>query len=116
MEPVSIICSVARSGARPILFLPGNPKAGYGVGLPKGEVEVRLENGPDRVVLTVAKVAINVARDIGGGPNVLPVILTNWFGLEVGAPKTARCKVRISQAGRGWIMAPVRADDAAVAA
>jgi hypothetical protein len=117
MEKVTIICSVARSGARPILFLPGSAKAGYGAGLPKGDVAMRLEHAGGRaVVASVAKVAINVAREVAGGPNVLGDILIGWFGDDAGAPKTARCKVAISRTGAQWIMAPVRADSAAVAA
>jgi hypothetical protein len=102
-----IICSVARSGPKPILFLPRNG-AVYGAGLPKGETPMRLESVAGRqVVAMVAKIAINVVKN--GGPNILPEILKGWFGDDAGAPGTQKHRVAITRCSEHWVMAPVRA-------
>jgi hypothetical protein len=110
MEQVKpIICSVARSGPKPILFLPRNG-AVYGAGLPKGETEMRLESAAGRVVVAmVAKIAINVVKN--GGGNILPEILKGWFGEEAGAPGTTKHRVVITRVGGHWVMAPQRQNE-----
>jgi hypothetical protein len=105
--PLRILCPIARNGTKPILFLPGSPKKGYGVGLPKGDVEVRIGNA--FYVAFVAKVAINTLREEGSKVNVLPDILYGWFGQEVGERGTPKRKVTLTQTtGEHWLMEPVR--------
>jgi hypothetical protein len=116
MESVAIMCSVARSGPKPILFLPGKAATGYGVGLPKGETEMRLENVTGAVVVArVAKIAINVVLG-PDGKNCLPAILFGWFGESAGAPGAEKCRVAIRRVGTQWVMAPVRNGEQARAA
>jgi hypothetical protein len=104
--PLRILCPVARNSNKPILFLPGSPKKGYGVGLPKGEVEMRCGNR--FLVASVGKIAINVMREEGSKANALPEILFGWFGPEAGERGTARRKVSItSTAGEHWLMEKV---------
>jgi len=113
---ITVICSVARTGARPILFLPRGKGGVYGADLPKGEIAMHLDTAAGPVVIaSVAKVAINVARGETGGPNLLPGILKGWFGEDAGAAGTARFKVSIAQAGSAWVMSPVRTDQAVAA-
>ena len=102
-----VICNVARNASKkPILFLPGNAKNGYGTGLPKGDVAM-LCNGKVYSA-SVAKIAINVVRDVATGKNALPAILTGWFGESAGAPgNKGRVVVRPNPNGAGFIMEPV---------
>lgn len=99
-----IICSVARAGARPILFLPRGKAAGtWGDALPKGDVPVRVDGRT--VTASVAKIAVNVMRD-DTGANVLPAILKAWFGESAGMPGH-RARVQFRKAGGHWVMEPV---------
>ena len=98
---ITIICGVARSGSRPMLFLPGDPKRGYGVGLPKGEVGITA-NGR-HYTASIAKIACNVVRDRDGA-NVLPELLIGWFGAEAGAPGRPKCRVQFRQTKKAWVL------------
>lgn len=101
---MTIICSVARSGKRPILFLPQHKSGVYGFGLPRGDLAI-VANGR-ALTASIVKIACNVVRD-GAGKNVLPDILFGWFGQDAGAPKTPKCRVQFRLANGGWILEPV---------
>jgi hypothetical protein len=73
---------VGQTNGRPLIWLerPRNP------GLPDGEAELLI--GDQRFQAVFVKIALNVVRDVEGGPNRLPDILRGWFGAHAGAPGT----------------------------
>jgi uncharacterized protein DUF3427 len=62
-----------------MLFLPSS-----GGGLPKGPVDVLVDERPMQAL--IAKIAVNVVRAPGASKNELPDILRGWFGEEAGLP------------------------------
>ena len=101
---MTIICSVARSGKRPILFLPRHKNGEYGFGLPKGDVAIVANGRP--LTASIAKIACNVVRD-DDGKNVLPEILFGWFGQDAGAAGTPKMRVQFRLATERWILEPI---------
>jgi hypothetical protein len=94
-----VVCSVSRnSSGNPILFLPSN-----GGGLPKGPLDVLVDDRPMQTV--VAKIAVNVVRALGSSTNELPDILRGWFGKETGTPGRGD-RVRFHKEADAIVMAP----------
>ena len=52
------------------------------------------------------KIAVNVAREVPDGPNILTTLLSDWFGPDTGQPGTWH-QVRLSP-GPPWRLEPVR--------
>lgn len=98
------LCRVSHASGRPILFLPDRDKRD---GIPSGWQEVLVNGEP--VQMNFVKVAVNVARRAGSETNVLPEILTEWFGPDAGQPGTHH-QVAIEATERGLVMEPVQAD------
>ena len=103
-EHREFICRVSRNASgQPILFLP----SGAGAYRPdEGEASV-LINGRS-VQATVAKIAINVMREMPDGPNLLPGILREWFGDEAGQPGRVD-RVRFTERNGVWQAEPMTA-------
>ena len=76
-------CKVSHSGDNPILFLPDRAKHPQ---IPSGWVAVEA-NGKSYEA-NLVKIAINVLREPGSEENILPRILTGWFGQDAGRPGT----------------------------
>lgn len=95
------VCKVSHADGRPILFLPSrkqNPN------IPKDWINVEAEGRHLRVKLV--EVAINVAQDIDAEHNVLPQVLTHWFGPDAGRPGT-NFQVVFEATERGYRMSPL---------
>ena len=94
---------VGQTNGRPLIWLerPRNP------GLPEGEADLRIGDRQFRAVF--AKIAINVVRNVDGGPNQLPDILRGWFGEYAGAPGTQQM-VLIREESGVLVMQPVIED------
>jgi superfamily II DNA or RNA helicase/HKD family nuclease/diadenosine tetraphosphate (Ap4A) HIT family hydrolase len=100
-RPNDVVCRVLRNtNGRPILFLPSTDHTK----LAEGPIEVEADGR--RMEATVAKIAINVVRDQGSDVNLLPEILTGWFGLEVGQPGRSD-RVRLRLRGDIMVMEPM---------
>lgn len=96
-----MIHKVSHTGGSPILrfdraALPDLPE---GRGVP---VDV---NGRT-VEMDFMKIAVNVARDVPGGPNILAEVLREWFGPDAGRPGTWH-QVHLSP-GPPWRLEPAR--------
>lgn len=110
---VQVVCSVARNGRAPILFLPKGKTGTYGEGLPRGAVQVRVDG--KLLMARVAKIAINVVSD-AAGRNVLPSILMAWYGVDAGTPGK-RGRVQLRTAADGFlVMEPVSPCEQGIAA
>jgi len=71
--------------------------------LPEGEVEVCVDGRP--FTLSFRKIAVNVARERPGGPNVLPQLMRRWFGPTAGQPGTHHV-VELLRVGDAWRLGP----------
>ena len=96
-----MILKVSHADGKPILrfdrtALPNMPE---GRGIP-------VDVGGRTVQMDFMKIAVNVARDVAGGPNILADVLRGWFGPETGHPGTWH-QVRLSS-GPPWRLEPVR--------
>jgi superfamily II DNA or RNA helicase/diadenosine tetraphosphate (Ap4A) HIT family hydrolase len=94
------------TGGNPILMLrrEANPP------LPRGRgVRVRTDTG--WVTFDFMKAAVNIARQGDGGPNMLPDLLTGWFGAAAGEPGTDH-RVELWHTDDGWHAAPVQRESA----
>lgn len=91
---------VIRSGDRPILMLPDRKKAAE---LPAGWTTVAA-NGK-RYNANFVEIAVNVVRQDGSDENVLPMLLTEWFGKDAGKPGTLH-RVRLLRKGSDWELLP----------
>jgi len=94
------VLKVVRSGERPILMLPDRDAH---PGLPEGWTLLRIENSP--VSGNFVKIALNVAHGNDPDTNILPQILTKWFGADAGKPGT-KSRVTLRRVGTEWVMAP----------
>jgi len=80
---IQFSCKVSHSGGRPILFLPDR---GTHPHIPSGWTTV--EADAQTYEANFVKVALNVMRAPGSETNLLPEILTRWFGEDAGRPGT----------------------------
>lgn len=81
-----IVCRVSHSADKPILFYtPGRSQVG---GIPEGWRDVLVEG--EQYQFNFVKIAVNVAVRPGASENVLPQILTRWFGPTAGQPGTTQ--------------------------
>jgi len=94
-------CKVSHSAGRAILFLPDRAQ---NPAIPRGWVDVDAEGRRLRVKLV--EVAINVAQDASAEENVLPEVLTGWFGPDAGRPGT-HFQVAFEPTESGYRMNPV---------
>ena len=99
-SPEEYPLKVIRSGERPILMLPDRKNA---TEVPAGWTEV-IANGR-RYSANFVEIAVNVLRQEGSDDNVLPALLTGWFGEDAGKPGT-RHRVRLLRSGSDWELAP----------
>ena len=65
-----------------------------------------MDVGERTVQMDFMKIAVNVAREVPGGPNILADVLRGWFGPDAGHPGTWH-QVRLSP-GPPWSLTPVR--------
>ncbi|MGE0708799.1 MAG: DEAD/DEAH box helicase family protein [Planctomycetota bacterium] len=97
----AIRLKVSHANKRPMLFLDrkGHPE------LPHGLTQVVVDGRP--YWLDFVKVAVNTAVEAPGGPNLLPVLLREWYGPFAGWPGT-RHRVDLVQDGGRWFLRPDR--------
>ena len=96
-----IICKVSHSGGNPLLFLPdrnSNP------GIPTGWTQV-LVNG-ETYEANFVKIAVNVIRVRGESDNVLPDLITGFFGTGTGLPGTSQ-RVKFEFTGDNYSLTPL---------
>jgi len=96
-----IICKVSHSGGNPLLFLPdrnSNP------GIPTGWTQV-LVNG-ETYEANFVKIAVNVIRVPGESDNVLPDLITGFFGTGAGLPGTSQ-RVKFEFTGDNYSLTPL---------
>jgi hypothetical protein len=79
-----IFCKVSHANGQPMLFLPDRDKQ---PGIPTGWTPVEVDGKPYEA--NFVKVAVNVIREQNNEANLLPKLLTNWFGADVGRPGTS---------------------------
>ncbi|MGV1037736.1 MAG: DEAD/DEAH box helicase family protein [Candidatus Nanopelagicales bacterium] len=96
----SIVLKVSHNPSQPILRV---DRSKYPT-IPEGS-GIRVDVGDRVVLMDFVKIAVNVARDHDGGPNILGDILRAWFGPDTGASGTAHA-VKLT-AGDPWRMVPV---------
>jgi len=75
--------------------------------LPEGQVPVHIEGRT--YTLSFRKIAVNVATERPGGPNVLPQLMRRWFGPTAGQPGTHHA-VELVRTGDAWGLRPRRLD------
>jgi superfamily II DNA or RNA helicase/diadenosine tetraphosphate (Ap4A) HIT family hydrolase len=95
-----VVCRVAHSGKRAILFLPTDRGGG---GLPKGNLGIIVDGQP--MVARVAEVAVNVVHAPDNSTNELTRILQRWFGDDAGRPGRGDM-VRFRPTDDGIVMEP----------
>jgi len=72
--------------------------------IPAEDVPVRVDGQQYR--FRFKRIAVNVVQDAGGGPNLLPKLMRQWFGPSAGLPGTRhRVKLRLLARG-GWELRP----------
>ena len=92
---------VSRAGEQPMLFLPDRNAHAE---LPEGWTKVRV-NGRE-FSANFVKIALNVVHSSDPEKNVLPELLTDWFGPDAGKPGTKH-QVALRREGEGWVLEPV---------
>lgn len=92
---------VSRAGEQPMLFLPNRNAHAE---LPEGWTKVQV-NGRE-FSANFVKVALNVVHAPNSEKNVLPELLTDWFGADAGKPGTKHL-VALRREGEGWVLQPV---------
>lgn len=97
----SLLCKVAQSNGRPIIFLPNR---GIPDTIPHGPTPVMIDGKEHNVHF--AKIAINVIQPKDGQENILPRILRGWFGPDAGQPGTMG-RVTLDKVGDDWHLKPV---------
>ncbi|MCK1417627.1 DUF3427 domain-containing protein [Bradyrhizobium sp. CW4] len=97
-----VVCRVARSGDRPILFLPSSAMS---LDLDVGPASVEIDGQVYEAV--IAKIAINVLRRNEQGENILPEVLRGWFGEDAGLPGRGE-RVRLKRGLSGFAMEPLK--------
>ena len=98
---MQIYCKVSHSGDQPMLFLPDRAKQS---GIPSGWTQVEADG--KRYEANFVKVAVNVIRELGTETNLLPSILTQWFGPDAGRPGTS-FRVVLETIDDGYRLRPV---------
>jgi hypothetical protein len=93
-----LLLKVSHSNGNPILRFdrarqPGTPQ-GRGI-----QVQV----GDEFLLLDFMKIAVNVARRVPSGPNVLAEVIRDWFGPKAGNPGTASY-VELLNVGESWVL------------
>jgi hypothetical protein len=94
------LLKVSRSGAQPMLFLPDRNTHAE---LPEGWTTVKANR--QEFNANFVKVALNVIREPGSEANVLPKLLTEWFGPDAGLPGTKH-QVILRREGTDWMLQP----------
>jgi hypothetical protein len=61
--------------------------------------------GDEILLLDFMKIAVNVARRVPDGPNVLAEVIRDWFGPQAGHPRTISY-VELLANGDGWKLLP----------
>jgi hypothetical protein len=92
---------VSRAGEQPMLFLPDRNAHAE---LPEGWTKVRV-NGRE-FSANFVKIALNVVHASDSEKNVLPDLLTDWFGPDAGKPGTKH-QVALRREGEDWVLQPV---------
>jgi len=82
-EAERIICKVAQSNGKPILFLPPRDRM---AGIPNGWVDVVADN--ETYQANFVQIAVNVLHQGDDPANQLPALLRKWFGPDAGQPGT----------------------------
>lgn len=95
-----IVCRVAQSEGRPLLFL---PKREHADSLPETWVDVIVDGASYQAKF--AKIAVNVMHRSGDEDNVLPELLRDWFGPNAGQPGTTH-HVEFVRTGGVYVLAP----------
>jgi hypothetical protein len=90
---------VGQTAGRPLVWLdrPRNP------GLPEGAVDVMIEGR--QYVGLFRKIALNKVHEPPSEANLLPTLLSTWFGADAGVRGTAQ-NVVIRRDSSGWELAP----------
>jgi superfamily II DNA or RNA helicase/diadenosine tetraphosphate (Ap4A) HIT family hydrolase/HKD family nuclease len=92
---------VSRAGEQPMLFLPDRNAHAE---LPEGWTQVLANGGAFSA--NFVKVALNVVHASDSEKNVLPELLTDWFGPDAGKPGTKH-QVALRREGAEWVLQPV---------
>lgn len=103
-ETAQIICKVSHSNGRPILFLPDRVKQ---PGIPSDWIPVEADG--KKYEANFVKVAVNLLREPGTEANILPNILTQWFGPDAGRPGT-NFQVVFEPSKDGYRLRPARTE------
>lgn len=98
---------VGRAGEQPMLFLPDRKSH---AGLPEGWTDIQV-NGR-ALSANFVKIALNVVQASGSEKNILPELLTEWFGPDVGKPGTKH-HVTLRREGADWVLQPASVNSAA---
>lgn len=77
--------------------------------LPEGPTTVDIDG--DALTLHFVKIAVNVASERPGGPNILPERMRRWFGPTAGQPGT-RHRVFLTRTPSGWALRQSAATEA----
>lgn len=96
--PVELI--VSHSSHKPILRF----DRGRSPHVPLGETSVHVDG--QAFLFRFVKIAVNVAKEIPGGPNVLPRLMRSWFGPTAGQPGTRHRVSLLPTPGGGWSLRP----------
>lgn len=96
-----MILTVSHTDGKPILRFDraSMPDLPVGRGVP-------VDIGGRTIDMDFMKIAVNVAREAPGGPNILADVLRGWFGPDAGRPGTWH-QVRLTP-GPPWRLDPVR--------
>ena len=97
-----IVCKVSHANGRPLLFLPSRERV---AGIPSGWVEVTADG--ERYQANFVKIAVNVLTHGSSERNVLPELLTRWFGPGAGQPGSTHAAV-FERTSDGYLLAPAR--------
>jgi hypothetical protein len=95
--------NASHSNGRPLLFLPSREA---NKDLPEGWIDLKIDD--EVVKANFVKIAVNVAHRPGSDENVLPDILSRWFGPDTGKPGT-RHQVMLRREGNDWWLLPLGA-------
>lgn len=99
-----IVCKVAQSNGRPILFLPPRDRM---AGIPQGWVDVDVDGTTYQA--NFVQIAVNVMHLERDTNNQLPDLLRRWFGPNAGQPGTTSM-VAFTRDDDTYRLAPFRAE------
>lgn len=106
-EADRIVCKVAQSNGRPMLFLPPRDRM---AGIPMGWVDVTADSTLYQA--NFVQIAVNVLHLGDETDNRLPELLRQWFGPNAGQPGTT-FMVAFTRDGEAYRLAPYKAEDEA---